>query len=243
MAVQITWQSSPNGSFELWLVDDGQPLHRLFAVAPDQLAAARSLVQRWADQADSVPEFLEMMHLEDLIDLDMLRRLLAEQMPLYRIWAKLREFCREAGEIGEFPAQWIAIGTAEGAPSEAAVHLQEAQVNEALAAWRRFEGGDQQALSEANLAVVVAALGALAGQRLGLHWDAAMHLGDWLTGLITGWLISHGNEEKLWWLEGIAAQAAAGGPQHIGPACYNPAVWEVYRPAIAAVVQALREAV
>ena len=52
-----------------------------------------------------------------------------------------------------------------------------------------------------------------------------------------------GNEEKLWWLEGIAAQAAAGGPQHIGPACYNPAVWEVYRPAIAAVVQALREAV
>lgn len=218
-------------------------MRRLFAVAPDQLGTARPLVQRWADQADSVPEFLEMMHLEDLIDLDLLRRLLAEQMPLYRIWAKLREFCREAGDIGEFPAQWIAIGTAEGEPSEAAVHLQEAQVNEALAAWRRFEGGDPQALSEANLAVVVAALGGLAGQRLGLYWDAAMHLGDWLTGLITGWLISHGNEEKLWWLEGIAAQAAAGGPQHIGPACYNPAVWEVYRPAIAVVVQALREAV
>ena len=243
MAVQITWQSSPNGSFELWLVEGGQPSCRLFAVAPDQLSTARLLVQRWADQADSVPEFLEMLHLEDLIDLDTLRRLLAEHMPLYRIWARLRELCREAGDIGEFPAQWIAISTAEGAPSEVAVHLPEAQVNEAMTAWRRFERGDQQALSEANLAVVVAALGGLAGQRLGLQWDAAMHLGDWLTGLITGWLISHGNEEKLWWLEGIAAQAAAGGPQHLGPACYNPAVWEVYRPAIAVVVQALRGAV
>jgi hypothetical protein len=38
----------------------------------------------------------------------------------------------------------------------------------------------------------------------------------------------------------MAAQAAAGGPQHIGPACYNPAVWEVYRPAVVVVVQALR---
>jgi hypothetical protein len=243
MAVQITWQSSPTGPFELWLVEGGQPSRRLFAVIPDQMGTARPLVQRWAEQADSVPEFLEMMHLEDLIDLNLLRHLLAEHMPLYRIWAKLREFCREAGDVGEFPAQWIAIGTAERAPPEAAVHLQEAQVNEALATWRRFEGGDQQALSEANLAVVVAALGQLAGQRLGLDWEAAMHLGDWLTGLITGWLISHGNEEKLGWLEGIATQAAAGGPQHIGPACYNPAVWEIYRPAIAAVVQALRERV
>jgi hypothetical protein len=68
-----------------------------------------------------------------------------------------------------------------------------------------------------------------------------MHFGDWLTGLITGWLISHGNEEQLWQLENLAAQVAAGGPQHIGPACYNPEVWRVYQPAVAAVVQALRE--
>jgi hypothetical protein len=68
-----------------------------------------------------------------------------------------------------------------------------------------------------------------------------VHLGDWLTGVITGALISHANEEQLWRLETLAAQAAAGGPQHIGPACYNPAVWEVYQPAIAVVVQALRE--
>ena len=91
--------------------------------------------------------------------------------------------------------------------------------------------------------MVVAALGRLAGQRLELDWEAAIHLGDWLTGLITGWLISHGHEENLAWLQGIATQAAAGGPQRIGPACYNPAVWEVYRPAIAAVVRALRASV
>jgi hypothetical protein len=241
MTVQITWQPSAHGPVELWLIEGGQPAYRLFAVAPDQMATARPLVQRWADQAYSVPEFLEMIHLEDLIDLDTLRRLLAEQLPLYRIWARLREFCREAGDIGEFPAQWIAISAGVEAPPEVMVHLPEAQVMEALAAWRRFEGGDPQALSEANLAVVVAALGELAGQRLGLYGEAVVHFGDWLTGLITGWLISHGNEEQLWQLESLAAQAAAGRPQHIGPACYNPEVWEVYRPAVAVVVRALRE--
>src|SRR5919108_2661092 len=146
MAVQITWQSSPTGPFELWLVEGGQPSRRLFAVAPDRMGMARPPVQRRAEQADSVPEFLEMMHLEDLIDLYVLRHLLAEQMPLYRIWAKLRQFCREAGDIGEFPAQWIALGTTDGAPPEAVVHLPEAQVNEALTAWRHFEEGDHQAL-------------------------------------------------------------------------------------------------
>jgi hypothetical protein len=241
VAVQITWQPDPSGPSELWLVENGQPSHRLCAVPPDHTATAQALVQRWADQADSVPEFLEMLHLEDLIDLDTLRRLLAEHMPLYRIWARLREFCREAGDIGDFPASWIAIGSPGQAPSETAVQLPEAQVIEALAAWRRFEGGDPQALNESNLAMVVAALGGLAGQRLGLPWEAQGQFGDWLTGLITGWLISHGNEEQLWQLENLAAQAVAGGPQHIGPACYNPQVWEIYRPAVAAVVHALRE--
>ncbi len=241
MAIPIAWQSDPSEPSALWLVEGGQPSHRLFAVPFEQMATAQPLVQRWADQADSVPEFLEMLHLEDLIDLSTLRRLLAEHMPLYRIWAQLREFCREAGDIGEFPASWIAIGSpAEGSP-EVVVHLPEAQVVEALAAWRRFEGGEPQALNDANLAMVVGALGGLAGQRLGLPWEAMMHFGDWLTGLITGWLVSHGNEEQLWQLENLAAQAAAGGPQHIGPACYNPEVWRVYRPAVAVVVQALRE--
>ena len=109
MAIPITWQPDPSGPSALWLVEGGQPSHRLFAVTLNQVATAQPLVQRWADQADSVPEFLEMLHLEDLIDLDTQRRLLAEHMPLYRIWAQLREFCREAGDIGEFPASWIAF--------------------------------------------------------------------------------------------------------------------------------------
>jgi hypothetical protein len=241
VAIQITWQPDASGQPELWIVESGQPSSRLFAVTPNQIATAQPLVQRWADQADSVPEFLEMLHLEDLIDLDTLRRMLAEHVPLYRIWTRLRDFCREAGDIGEFPASWIAISSAEETLHEMVVHLPEAQVLEALEAWRRFEDGDPQALNEGNLAMVVATLGGLAGQRLGLPWDAGVHFADWLTGLITGWLISHGNEEQLWQLENLAAQAAAGGPQHIGPACYNPEVWEVYRPAIAAVVRALRQ--
>lgn len=241
MAVQVMWQPNINGACELWLVEGGTPSCRLLAVGPERMATVRPLVQRWADQADSVPEFLEMMHLEDLIDLETLRRLLTDQVPLYRVWARLREFCREAGDIGVFPAPWIAIGTGMEEWPEGTLHLPEAQVLEALAAWHRFEGGEPQALSDANLAVVVAALGELAGRRLGLPWPATVHFGDWLTGVITGALISHANEDQLWRLETMAAQAAAGGPQHIGPACYNPAVWEVYRPAVVVVVQALRE--
>ena len=241
MAVQMMWQPSINGACELWLVEGGVPSCRLLTVGPDRMTAVRHLVQRWADQADSVPEFLEMLHLEDLIDLEALQRLLTDQVPLYRIWARLREFCREAGDIGAFPAQWITIGTGAEEWSEGVLHFPEAQVLEALAAWHWFEGGEPQALSDANLAMVVAALGGLAGRRLGLAWPTTLDFGDWLTGVITGALISHGNEDQLWRLETMAAQAAAGGPQHIGPACYNPAVWEVYRPAVAVVVQALRE--
>jgi hypothetical protein len=237
--IPIIWQANASGASELWIAEQGRPSNRLFAVSRTQLATAQPLVQRWAEQADSVPELLEMLHLEDLIDLETLQRMLAEHVPLYRIWSRLREFCREAGDIGEFPASWIVIGSVEEASPEVVLRLPQAEVLAALAAWRRFEEGDPQALNEANLAMLVAALGGLAGQRLGLPWEAVVHFGDWLAGLITGWLISHGNEEQLWQLENLAAQTAAGGPQHIGPACYNPEVWEVYRPAIAAVVQAL----
>ncbi|MBI3328243.1 MAG: hypothetical protein HYZ81_16260 [Nitrospinae bacterium] len=243
MAVQIAWQALPEGYTELWLVERGQPCYKLFALAPKELERSRTLVQRWAEQADSLPEFLEMMHLEGLIDLEMLRRRLEEHIPLYRMWAKLREFCRLAGDIGEVPMHQIIVGDAEDLVPENAVWLPKNRVAEATAAWLSFEAGADVALNSSSLAAVLAELGCLAGQRLGLRWDAAMHLGDWLCGLITGWLLTHGNEEQLWQLESIAAQAAAGGLQHIGPACYNPAVWDVYRPAIAAVVQALREGV
>jgi hypothetical protein len=58
MAVQITWQASANGPSEIWLVEDGQPSRRLFALPPHRIATARPVVQRWAEQADSVAEFL-----------------------------------------------------------------------------------------------------------------------------------------------------------------------------------------
>jgi hypothetical protein len=238
MGIQIGWRRGPDGSDEVWVIEGDGRTARLFALTSP---AEREIVERWSAQAESLPEFLEMMHLEGLIDLDVLRELLAEHSPLWRIWAKFREFFRDAGDIGDYPAHWIMISSIRESLPDTVVHFQEGQVMEALKAWRRFEAGDDQALNEPNLGVVVAELGSLAGQRLGLRWDAAVHFGDWLCGLITGWPISHGNEEELWQLEGIAARTAAGGPQHIGPACYNPEVWRVYRPAIAAVVRALRE--
>ena len=73
-----------------------------------------------------------MLHLEDLDRSGYARRLLAEHMPLYRVWAQLRDFCREAGDIGEFPASWIAIGSPAEASPEIVVHLPEAEVLEAL---------------------------------------------------------------------------------------------------------------
>jgi hypothetical protein len=97
MAVQVMWQPNINGACELWLVEGGTPSCRLLAVGPERMATVRPLVQRWADQADSVPEFLEMMHLEDLIDMETLRRLLTDQVPLYRVWARLREFWPRGG--------------------------------------------------------------------------------------------------------------------------------------------------
>jgi len=238
MSVSIVWQQRSGGLDEVWALNAGCRRTYLFTLAsPGDL----ELVERWAEQADSLAEFLEMMHLEELIDLDTLRHLLSELSPLYRVWAKLRAFCQEAGDIGEYPAQRLVVGSAEVSPSETAIRLPEQEVTEALAAWMRFEAGEDQALNAPSLGVVVAELGCLAGERFGLPWPSAMHFGDWLTGVITGWPITHGNEEELWRLEGIAAQAAAGAPQHLGPACYKPEVWEAYRPVIAAVVRALRQ--
>ena len=135
------------------------------------------------------------------------------------------------------------IGTTEEALADVPVCLAAGQVTAPLEAWHRFEVGDHHALNDVHLGVVVAGLGCLAGQRLGLGWDAPVHLGDWLCGLIMGWLLTHGNDAQLWQLEGIAAQAVSGGFQYIGPATYNPDVWDVYRPAVTAVVRALREGI
>jgi hypothetical protein len=80
MGIAIVWQAGPEGRDELWLCDAGRPHTRLLALdSPD----SRETVDRWAAQADSVPEFLEMLHLEALIDLDRYHTLVCQQDPIY----------------------------------------------------------------------------------------------------------------------------------------------------------------
>jgi len=80
MGIPIVWQPGPEGREELWLGDAGRPRMRVLAVdAPE----GRETVDRWAAQADSVPEFLEMLHLEGLLDLDRYHIVVRQHDPLY----------------------------------------------------------------------------------------------------------------------------------------------------------------
>jgi hypothetical protein len=80
MGIPILWQPGREGGEELWLSDAGRP--RLCVLAVDA-PEGRETVDRWAAQADSVPEFLEMLHLEGLIDLDRYCTLVQQHDPLY----------------------------------------------------------------------------------------------------------------------------------------------------------------
>jgi hypothetical protein len=80
MGIAIVWQAGPEGREELWLSDAGRPRTRLSAVESPE---SRQTVERWAAQADTVPEFLEMLHLEGLIDLDRYDTLVRQHDPLY----------------------------------------------------------------------------------------------------------------------------------------------------------------
>ena len=80
MSIPIVWQAGAEGHVDLWLTDAGRPLMRLLAV---DSAESRETVDRWAAQADSVLEFLEMLHLEGIIDLDCYYALVRQHDPLY----------------------------------------------------------------------------------------------------------------------------------------------------------------
>jgi hypothetical protein len=80
MGIPIVWQPGLEGGEALWLSDAGRP-HMLLLVVDS--AESRNTVDRWAAQADSVPEFLEMLHLEGLIDLDGYQTLVRQHDPLY----------------------------------------------------------------------------------------------------------------------------------------------------------------
>jgi hypothetical protein len=80
MGIAIVWRPGLEGSQDLWLGDAGRPRLPLLAVdTPEN----RETVERWAAQADSVPEFLEMLHLEGLIDLERYQTLVRQHDPLY----------------------------------------------------------------------------------------------------------------------------------------------------------------
>lgn len=232
MAIDITWQGS-----ELYLrPKDSRSVPLLSLADPEQ----RSIVEHWAAQADSVPEFLEMLHLEGLIDLTILSRLLAERSPLWRIWNKLRAFCQLAGEIGEYPAHRVVVGHTQDTIPDTAIRLSHVRVSEAAEAWARFEAGDHTALSSPGLGIVLFVLGFLVGQRLGLRLPQAFVFGDWVSALLTDRTVIHGNAREVLRLEEVASQVVYGSTQQVGRACVNPEVWERYGPGVAAVVRALR---
>jgi hypothetical protein len=58
MGIPIVWQPGLEGGQDLWLSDVGRPHLQLLAVHTPE---SRETVERWAEQADSVPEFLEML--------------------------------------------------------------------------------------------------------------------------------------------------------------------------------------
>jgi hypothetical protein len=104
MGVSIIWQSGSDGHEELWLSHAGHPRTQVLALqAPED----RETVDRWATQAESVPEFLEMLHLEGLINLARYRTLVLQSDPLHAAACALLECLphRRVGERLEDPDQ------------------------------------------------------------------------------------------------------------------------------------------
>jgi hypothetical protein len=240
MAVEIGWRQGEEGVSEVWLMDHGRWRCKLFDQGAEQEVESHAIVNEWAEKSDSLAEFLEMMHLEGLIDMAMLRRLLSEHAPLRRIWNRLRELCGEAGDIGDYPAMQILVVPHPFPHDRSQIVLSQEYVTEALLAWTAYEAGDLGALSSPNLGLILADIGVLAGQRLGLGDDPAVHFADWLVEAVTGWSVSHGNERTIVRIEDVASQAAYGDLHARGQAFCTPDFWQAYRPAIPAVVAFLK---
>jgi hypothetical protein len=80
MGMAIRWQPRLEGGQDLWLNEAARPSIQLLTA---ETSESRETVERWAAQADSVPEFLEMLHLEGLIDLERYQDLVRQHDPLY----------------------------------------------------------------------------------------------------------------------------------------------------------------
>jgi hypothetical protein len=240
MPVEIGWQRGPEGIDEVWLMDHGQWVCRLFEHAAGADSDRQAMVKEWAEKSDSLEEFFEMMHLEGLVDLDMLQRLLSEHAPLRRIWKQLREFCALAGDIGEYPVTHIFVVPQPFSHEETQAVLPQEYVTGALEAWSQYEAGDLEALRSPNLGMVLGRIGALVGQRLGLEVGPSVHFGDWLVEAITGWSMAHGNDRTIARMEDMASQSAYGNHTSRGRAFYEPNFWTDYRAAIPAVIAYLK---
>ena len=88
MTVELGWQPGEDGQMETWWVDGGQPAQVLCPGArivckPARPGRAMGRAERLAGRIPG------MMHLEGLIDLDTLRLLFTDPVPLYLIWVKL----------------------------------------------------------------------------------------------------------------------------------------------------------
>jgi hypothetical protein len=87
MGIPIVWRPGAEGRVELWLTEAGRPHTCLLTLNASE---GRETVDCWAAQADSVPELLEMLHLEGLIDLDRYHALVRQHDPPYAAaWAML----------------------------------------------------------------------------------------------------------------------------------------------------------
>jgi hypothetical protein len=104
MAIPIVWHPGANGREELWLgTTDHAPMRLLVVDGPE----GRDTVDRWAAHADSVPEFLEMLHLEGLIDREGHQTLVRQFDPLYAAACAMLECLphRHVGARVEDPAR------------------------------------------------------------------------------------------------------------------------------------------
>jgi hypothetical protein len=240
MTVEIGWRQGIDGISEVWLLNHGHWLCKLFGQEAELEAERHTIVNEWAEQSDSLAEFLEMMYLEGFIDMETLRHLLSEHAPLRRIWKQLRALCCEAGDIGDYPAMQILVVPHPFPHDRTQIVLSQEYVTEALLAWTASEAGDPGALSSPNLGLILADIGVLAGQRLGLGADQAVHFADWLVEAVTGWSVSHGNERTIVRIEDVASRAVYGDVYTRGQAFCTPDFWRAYRPAIPAVVAFLK---
>src|SRR5688572_17894722 len=99
MGIPIVWQPSSSGPEELWLSNDGRP-HTRILTWDSPATPTRETIDLWAMHADSVPEFLAMLHLEGLINRQGYDTVLRQYDPLYAAACALLE-CLPHRRVGE----------------------------------------------------------------------------------------------------------------------------------------------